>query len=140
MKKEELSREELLEKLTILETKLESAKRASKKYLHSNQEKRLWHSCKSNANRKNVPFNLLQEDIVIPKKCKYLGIELTNTFDEGRVASNASIDRLVPELGYVKGNIQVISDLANRMKQNATKEQLLAFARGILRLHRKGDL
>lgn len=38
--------------------------------------------------------------------------------------NSPSIDKVDPELGYIKGNIRVISFKANRMKQDNTKEQL----------------
>lgn len=41
--------------------------------------------------------------------------------------------------GYIKGNIWVISSIANRMKWNATKDQLLQFAKGIISLEIGGD-
>ncbi len=115
----------------------ESINKATKRYLHKHQEKRLFNTCKSNAKRNNLEFNITEEDIIIPEKCPYLGIELTNVFGEGRVPSNASIDRIDNRLGYIKGNIQVISDLANRMKQNATPEQLITFAENILKLYKE---
>lgn len=39
--------------------------------------------------------------------------------------SSPSLDRLRPELGYVRGNICVISNLANRIKSNATSAEEL---------------
>ena len=36
-----------------------------------------------------------------------------------------SIDRIIPELGYVKGNVQIICMLANRIKSNATPDQVI---------------
>jgi hypothetical protein len=41
------------------------------------------------------------------------------------------LDKIIPELGYVKGNVRIISTLANTMKSNATKDQLLTFAKNI---------
>ena len=41
------------------------------------------------------------------------------------------MDKIIPELGYVKGNVRIISTLANTMKSNATKDQLLTFAKNI---------
>jgi len=62
-------------------------------------------------------------------------VKLTWLVGQGRKDTAYSIDRIVPTLGYIKGNIQIISELANRMKSNASVEQLLTFAQGILKLH-----
>ena len=123
--------EELTKELVEKKAKADKAKKVALDWLWDNQESRLLHSAKNSAKQKGLEFTLELSDIVIPKFCIYLGVELTNIRDKGRVKSNASIDRLNSKLGYVPGNIQIISDLANRMKSNATKDELLAFAKGI---------
>lgn len=109
----------------------------AKEYIQKNQRKRLYLSAKGNARRNKVEFLIKEEDLVIPEFCPYLGVRLTNTSNEGRVKTNASIDRIEKEKGYIKENIQIVSDLANRMKQDATKEQLIAFAESILKMYKK---
>ncbi len=73
----------------------------------------------------------------MPAKCIYLNVPLDYRSaaqrGEDRVWNGPSIDRIDPNGGYVLGNIQVISDLANRMKQDATPAQLMAFAEGVFR-------
>ncbi len=80
-----------------------------------------------------IPFSISVEDITLSESCKYLGIPLTYERGLGRLDNSASIDRVIPELGYVKGNVEIISDKANRMKNNASKEELITFAKSILK-------
>lgn len=80
--------------------------------------KMLW-SAKNRATRKGLPFDLQIEDIVIPEICPVLGIAVTKP----------SLDRKKNDLGYVRGNIKVISDRANRIKSDATVEEIEAIAR-----------
>lgn len=64
---------------------------------------------------------------MVPDKCPVFGVpfvERGNGFDN----FSPSIDKIDPSLGYVRGNIQVISMLANCMKRNASPEQLKQFA------------
>ena len=98
-------------------------------------ERRILRFTKYSAKRKNLEFNLTIEDIVIPELCPYLGVPITTEYGNGRHPTNASIDRINPALGYVKGNIQIISFMANTMKSAATREQLLTFAHNIIKVH-----
>jgi len=101
-----------------------------------NYKKRLWRAVKRRAKTKNIPFNITPDDIIMPEKCKYLGIKLINNVGCGTAMHNSpSIDRIENEKGYIKGNIQVISYRANACKQNLSLEQLKIFARNILKLH-----
>jgi hypothetical protein len=112
-------------------TKIKHCLQALKWYLE-NPKKRLLFAAKSRAKESNLEFNITLEDMIIPTLCPYLKIPLTNIQGSGIIDSNISLDRIDPSKGYIKGNIQIISNLANRMKTNATKEQLILFAKGIL--------
>lgn len=76
----------------------------------------------------SLTFDITIDDILIPAKCPILGIELAT---DGEVRSRPSLDRIVPELGYIKSNVQVISHKANTMKSNATPYELLNFAKWV---------
>jgi hypothetical protein len=43
--------------------------------------------------------------------------------------NSPSLDRKTPELGYVRGNVAFISTKANRIKSNATTEEIFAVAK-----------
>lgn len=74
-----------------------------------------------------LEFSLSAEDLKIPATCPLLGIPLLRG-GEQNAPNTPSLDRIDPQKGYVKGNVRVVSFLANSMKRNATKEQLLLFA------------
>lgn len=97
-------------------------------------QRQVWASAKRRAASRGIPFEITVEDIVLPTHCPVLGMELVR--NNGSVCggkNSYSLDRIVPALGYVKGNVQVISRMANAMKQDATPEQLHMFAMWILK-------
>lgn len=83
----------------------------------------MWSAAKQRAKKENLPFNIEVSDIVVPKFCPVLGIELKVSNERNSWAS-PSLDKTIPELGYVKGNIEVISKRANLLKNNATVEEV----------------
>lgn len=114
----------------------DESKKEYRKLFYSEPKNRLHAklvSLKSYCKKNGIPFNLSVEDIDIPEVCPLLGIKLTFVVGEGRLDSTMSLDRIIPELGYVKGNVRILSDLANRMKNSATPEQLKTFAINILK-------
>ena len=98
-------------------------------------EKRMHYSSKSNAKKRGLSHTITPCDIVVPDKCPYLDVPLTNIHGNGVVFTNCSIDRIDNSKGYTPDNIQVISRLANIMKHTATEEELVTFANNVLRLH-----
>lgn len=84
---------------------------------------------KGRAKRNGIPFDLTPEDVHVPAWCPALGLRLEpNT--EGRHPHKRSptLDRIDPKKGYVRGNVVVLSSLANQIKSTATPEQLEAVA------------
>jgi hypothetical protein len=90
---------------------------------------------KASAKEKNLEFNLTEQDIVFPDKCKYLDVNLTNKQGQGVVWENYSLDRIDSSEGYIKGNVEIISRKANSMKNMATKAELITFAKNILKIY-----
>lgn len=80
------------------------------------------------ARKEGISFTLNFADLLIPTHCPILGVKLKHSFGKGSNFDAPSIDRINPALGYVLGNVQIICNLANRMKSNATEDQLRAFA------------
>ena len=95
----------------------------------------MWKQAKHRAkyDYSGMDFSIEVGDIILPEVCPYLGVGFIPLDKD----YGYSLDRIDSSKGYVKGNIQVISRLANLMKNNATKEQLIAFAKGVLEVHSK---
>jgi hypothetical protein len=84
------------------------------------------------AKEQNLPFDITTEYIynITPKNglCPVLAVPMRiNT------RYTLTIDKIVPEQGYVNGNVQIISLKANQMKNDATPAELLKFTQFILR-------
>lgn len=103
--------------------RLEKIARNPNKGRSGTPEHDLWSAAKERATKFDLPFNIVLDDIVIPEYCPILGIKLQRGKGKQHGPS-PSLDRVFPELGYVKGNIAVISHRANSLKQNATIENL----------------
>lgn len=88
---------------------------------------------KSRCKRYGIAFDLDVSDILIPSHCPILKIPLfiRTGGKSGPLGNSPSIDRIDPSKGYTKGNIQIISQRANVMKNDATFEELKEFANWI---------
>lgn len=81
------------------------------------------------ASTKGLMFTIDLNDIIIPEYCPILLHKLVPS--SGPRYNSPSLDRIISPLGYTKGNIQVISNRANCMKQDASPEELVLFAKWV---------
>jgi len=82
---------------------------------------------KSTCEREGVPFNISVDDLKpYPLTCPVLGTPIDWMLTGASSNDSPSIDRMIPEKGYVKGNVRLISQKANRLKGNASVEELKA--------------
>lgn len=93
---------------------------------HTNKpEKYAYLRLKGKAKRKGIPFDLIEEDIVFPEHCPVFNTPIKlHHIGDGNRNNSPSVDRIDPTKGYTKDNICIISYKANRLKNNATLEEL----------------
>lgn len=94
---------------------------------NKNYAKEMMQNAKRRAKQAGMGFNLTLEDIVIPAKCPVLGIPIV--IGSGTMSNSPSIDRIDSNKGYIKGNVAIMSDRANRLKNNGTAEEHEAIAK-----------
>lgn len=96
-------------------------------------QQKMFARAKSRALAKNLEFNLELEDIQIPKICPIMGIHIeAQVGKSGAYKESPSLDRIDNTKGYIKGNVWVISQLANAMKGAATPDEMVKFAKWVL--------
>lgn len=102
-------------------------------YRSGNTLKRQFATRKQVAKRQNIPFTITFEELIQPTHCPVFGIELDYEWsgEYRRNPNKATIDKVVPELGYVPGNVFVISWRANKLKCNMTLGELESILRYI---------
>jgi hypothetical protein len=80
----------------------------------------MWTSARARAHERGLPFTLRWQDIVVPSHCPVLGIPL-----DSRNRDHApSLDEHTQGAGYTPENARVISLRANRIKSDATADEL----------------
>lgn len=90
-------------------------------WILDNPEKYMCLQAKHHAKKLGVPFSISAADIHIPKTCPVLGIPLERYKNRD---NSPSLDRVICSLGYTPENIRVISGRANRLKSDASLEEL----------------
>lgn len=86
----------------------------------------LWNNLKNSAKKRNIPFDLTLSDmdtIGIPITCPVLGIPIY--FHRNKVEDDSiSFDRIDSSKGYTVDNIIVVSYRVNKLKSNATLDEM----------------
>jgi len=105
-------------------------KEKARQYRIDNYAKKVLVDAKYRAKRDGKKFNIEECDIVVPEYCPLLNIKIKHGKTLGN--NNPSLDRIDTAKGYVKGNVWIISNKANRLKSNLTVEQLKLFCSVLL--------
>jgi len=92
-------------------------------------------ACKSSKRRardKNLPFNLTSDylESIFPKNCicPILGYKMkVSNITLGKLSP--TLDRINPRLGYIKGNVEFVSNIANCMMTSATGRDIKRFVK-----------
>ena len=95
-----------------------------------NRIKHTLNQAKTRALKNGVFFNINIEDLLpLPERCPVFNTPLNYAGvgqQRGFVDNSPSIDRIIPSLGYTKGNVKIVSWRANRIKADASLNELIA--------------
>ena len=104
-----------------------------KYWVHIPDIRIIYNRLKQSAKSRNIPFDLTitqLNDLTFPISCPILGMPLK--FNRERMQDDSySIDRIDSTQGYTIDNIRVISWRANRLKNDATNEELIKLANNL---------
>ena len=100
-------------------------KRKNKNPLHT-----YWIAKRSECKQKGISFNLTEDYLkdIWTNSCPVFGTPMVIGTGSRGDGYNSHLDRIDPEKGYVIGNVAWISGRANRIKYNASAEDLRKIA------------
>jgi len=86
----------------------------------------MWVAAKQRAKNKRLPFTLALTDIpTVPDTCPILGITLkAHHTRRGPQPDSPTLDRIISSRGYVPDNVRIISWRANKLKGDASLDEL----------------
>ena len=134
--KTEKNRRNRLRYASMTNAKQKQISRRNTNWWRTHQQAALLHRAKMRAKLAKLPFTLSLVDIHIPKRCPIFKMVLAPATIRGGKDNSPSLDRIKSHLGYVRGNVQVISSRANRAKSNLTPRELVQLAQFVIRKRR----
>jgi hypothetical protein len=91
---------------------------------------RLFDTAKRRAKETGLEFSIKRSELCLPVLCPLLCIPVF--VGNGKQGPNSpSVDRIDNSKGYVPGNVWIISQKANRIKSDATVEEISMLARNL---------
>ncbi len=100
-----------------------AARARGDRWIETHREARMINSARTRAKNKGLAFNITEADIVIPDTCPVLGIEILKTKAPRQTDGSPSLDRIDNSVGYVRGNVAVVSLRANNLKNDGTADE-----------------
>lgn len=98
---------------------------------------RMYTHAKHRAKKAGIPFSLSLEDMPdIPKFCPIFPRIKLKINKRHMGNCSPSLDRIVPKLGYIEGNVAVISARANTLKNSLTLNNIENILNYIKRVHK----
>ena len=107
----------------------------SKRRYSADRRLSLYEGAKRRAKLEGLSFTITINDIIIPEVCPVLGIPI-QTGLPANSPNLPSLDKFIPELGYVPGNITVLSLRANSIKKDASIQEVEALLKWMLQFTR----
>ena len=96
---------------------------------------------RARARKYDLPFNLKAKDLreIITARCPIFGFkfEINKQNTKNNWRNSPSLDRIVPDKGYVKDNIIIVSLMANSIKNQATPKEIQKVATFYKKLYNK---
>lgn len=107
------------------------SKKAQEKSRRRDPLRALLVNARARSKKNGCEFDLSVNDLQMPEACPVLGIPLISSMGtgSGRFTDNSpSVDRIDNSRGYTKDNVVIVSWRANRIKGDATPEELMLVA------------
>lgn len=83
---------------------------------------KLYRSARQRALNNDLIFTITREDIKVPCNCPICDVKMKPSNKGGGSSISPTLDKVIPEKGYVKGNIAVICKLCNSTKGSGSAE------------------
>jgi hypothetical protein len=117
----------------------EKLREINKRFVRNESLRKPWYqtlrSAKERSRQKKLPFNLTDSWALDnwTGQCSITGIPFSNGSDDKRNLFRASIDRVVPGLGYIIDNCRFVLSCVNSMKHDGTDEEMLMTAKAVVK-------